>query len=513
MNRLLTAQPGPGRRQLLPDEEEPFQFVEKLAAGVDPRLAGLPWPGIRPKPGEIAIDRHWRICVAAPRSAQVVTSFADLAAVFKNSMKVRLEVVWSSSARPAEDDHLDAGKALPDGPTNQPATAVAEGRDYIHGYDPCGVLRRVYLEDQLKLRGRPLVARRAASAPVPAARVLRTGRHGRSLRPAAVYTDGHLSLISTAARRDLAQLVAGSDHDRRLPTEIPPGQVPEGTTYAPFTSRLHDLVERAERYGLEVVILYAAPYPGNDQEKKVVQEEARRFLSEFPKIRSIVLLDEGMGSMRKGTRAWVDTCTLLMQAFGEVRPDVRVVAWRYSFASSSPDRSAWNKAMQQFCQLDQRLAYTANFDSFWARRRDGQLQRAYDYCLSLKGPSEDYRHAVDYLVREARGQSRPLVHLGQDRDPLQPGGQHPAEILHAAQGRTPGRQRLQAVDRRRSPVVSQGFYPTRDRVFGWMSYTNSAGGRLAAGHGGVSAGQENLARRGATSRGDLAPFYFGLGYR
>ena len=79
MTRLLTPQAGAGRRQLLPGEEEPYAFVDRLAAGEDPRLAGLPWPGQRPAADEIAIGDGWRIQVAAPRSPAVVTAVDDLA--------------------------------------------------------------------------------------------------------------------------------------------------------------------------------------------------------------------------------------------------------------------------------------------------------------------------------------------------------------------------------------------------------------------------------------------------
>ena len=531
MTRLLTAQPGSGRRQLLAGEEAPFQFVEKLAAGADPRRAGLPWPDIRPAPGEIAIGSDWRICVAAPRSPQVVTAVEDLVSFFKESLKTPLQVTWSASARPTSKTiTLTQGAGLPEGPT-EPAgyrfVARSEGI-HIHGYDPCGVLRGVWhLEEQLMLRGGPLVkadARTRQPRYRPRATCAAWGGTGEVCTPAPVYTDGHLSLISHYGYDAIwLNWYAGADRDRRPPTEIAPGQVPEGTTYAPFTPRLHDLVERAERYGLEVVILYAAPYASNDQEKKTVQEEARRFLREFPKIRTIVLLDEGMGARTHGVGAWLDACSLLMQAFGEVRADVRVVAWRYSFKSSSPDPAAWDKAMEQFCRLDKRLGYTANFDSFWAHRRDGQLQAAYDYCLSLKAPSVDYRHAVDYLVREAQRQSQPLrpiwtkieTRFSQEANtqPEIPCMQRWAE-------------RFQAVNDFQPPIEGlianwyhQGFYPTPvTELFGWLSYTNPPPVDdllRAIARRDFGPGQEDLvlgAWRDFSEAIWHFPFYFGLSY-
>ena len=78
MSRLLTTEPGPGRRRLLPDEEEPYAFVEDLVAGVDPRRAGLPWPNAQPDRGDIVVADGWQIRIAAPRSPQVETAVCDL---------------------------------------------------------------------------------------------------------------------------------------------------------------------------------------------------------------------------------------------------------------------------------------------------------------------------------------------------------------------------------------------------------------------------------------------------
>jgi hypothetical protein len=384
-----------------------------------------------------------------------------------------------------------------------------------------------YLEDLLMLRGGPLLKpddRTRVPRYRPRATCAAWGGTGEVCTPAPVYTDGHLSLISHYGYDAIwLNWYAGPDGDRRPPTEIPPGQVPEGTTYAPYASRLRDLVERAERYGLEVVILYAAPYPRDDQEKRTIQEEARRFVGAFPKIRTIVLLDEGMGSRTHGVGAWLDTCSLLMQAFGEVRPDLRVVAWRYSFKSSSPDKAAWDKAMEQFCRLDPRLGYTANFDSFWARRRDGHLQLAYDYCLSLKAPSEDYRHAVDYLARDAQQRGRPLrplwtkieTRFSQEANtqPEIPCMQRWAERFQAINDFQPRIEGLIA------NWYHQGFYPTPvTELFAWLSYTNPPpvdGLLRALARRDFGPGQEDLvlgAWRDFSEAIWSFPFYFGLSY-
>ncbi len=531
MTRLLTREARSDRRQLLSAEEEPFQFVEKLARGDDPRRAGLPWRGLRPAPGEIVIGNDWRISVAAPRSPQVETAVADLAEFFRKSMKLSLPVVWDSSAGPsARTITLTQGGTLPDGPTVPAGYRYVAGAGgvRIHGHDPNGVLRGVWhLEELLMLRGGPILkpdARTRQPLYSPRATCATWGGTGELCGPAPVYTDGHLSLISHYGYDAIwLNWYPGPEHGRKPPTEIAPGQVPEGTTYQPFTPRLRELVDRAERYGLEVVILYAAPHPANDQERETLREEARQFIREFPKIRTIIMLDEGMGSVRKGLQAWTQTCSLLAQTFCEARPDVRVVAWRYTFKTPTPDRVAWDKAMEQYCQLDPRLGYMANFDSFWVPRRDGRLQLAYDYCLSLKAPAEDYRHAVDYLVREGQQKSRPArpiwtkieTRFSQEANtqPEIPCMQRWAE-------------RFEAVNNFRPPVEGmianwyhQGFYPTPvTKLFGWLAYTNPPSVEellRAMARRDFGPGQEDLvvaAWRDFSEAIWQFPFYFGLSY-
>jgi hypothetical protein len=483
MSRLLTTEPGPGRRKLLPDEEEPFQFVERLAAGEDPRHAGLPWTTLAAGPGEIALGPDWRIRVAAPRSPQVVTAVDDLAGFLRRRMKLPLPVAWGAAPPEPRTITLTQGKQMPGGPVVPAGYRYEAGPQgiRIHGYDPCGVLRGVwYLEDLLMLRGGPLLAPDARTREPrywPRATCAAWGGTGEACTPTPVYTDGHLSLVSHYGY-DAIWLNWYPGPDRGPPpTEIPPGRVPRGTGYRPFTSQLRDLVERAERYGLEVVILYAAPHPRDERERQALRDEARQFLRDLPKLRTIVLLDEGMGSMAHGLDAWLNTCSLLTRAFSEVRPGVRVAAWRYSFAARTPDRREWDSIVGRFSAAEPRLGYMADFDTFWARRRDGRLQQAYDYCLSLQFPSDDYRHAVEFLVRDARQKHCPLrpiwakieTRFSQEANtqPEIPCMQRWAE-------------RFQALGAFRPPILGtvanwyhQGFYPTPvTELFGWLSYTN-----------------------------------------
>ena len=132
MTRLLSGQAGAGRRQLLPGEEEPYAFIDRLAAGEDPRLAGLPWPGQKPAADEIALGNGWRIQVAAPRSPVVATAVSDLADLLRRRMRLSIDVVWDTAAQAGPRTlTLDEGPNLPAGPRKAAGyRLVAEGRRF-----------------------------------------------------------------------------------------------------------------------------------------------------------------------------------------------------------------------------------------------------------------------------------------------------------------------------------------------------------------------------------------------
>lgn len=531
MTRLLTTEPGPGRRELLAGEEDPYSFVEALAAGRDPRWVGLPWPGARAEAGEIELTRDWRIQVAAAKSPQVVTAVRDLEEFLRVRLKAPVKVSWNRSAQPQPRTIMLAeGADLPDGPRRPAGYRYEARRDAvtIHGFDARGVLRGVwFIEDLLMLRGGPFLkpdARTREPRYSPRITCSAWGGTGELAASPPVYTDAHLALISHYGYDAIwLNWYSGSDDRKMPPTRIEPGRIPEGTSYRPFTARLRDLTERAERYDLDVVILYAAPHPQNADEQRQLQAEARQLLRDVPKIKTIVMLDEGMGSVKKGMKAWVDTCDLLAKAFYEERPELRLAAWIYTFRSRTPEPAAWQRRTEEFCRLDRRVGYIGNFDGWWARRRDGTLQNVFDYCLSLRAPSDDFRFDADFLVAEAKRDGQPMR-------PIWPKIESRFSQESNIQPEIPSMQRwvkrYQAVNDFQ-PAVSgvfanwyhQGFFPTPvTELFGWLSYTeppDTDGWLRALARREFGPDQEDLvlgAWRDFSEAIWHYPFYFGLSY-
>jgi hypothetical protein len=432
----------------------------------------------------MALGNGWRIQVAAPRSPAVVTAVGDLADLLRRRMRLSIDVVWDAAAQAGPRTiTLGEGPGLPDGPRVAAGYRfVAKGEQIcIHGRDARGVLRGVwYLEDLMLLRGGPMVKRQAITREpryAPRATCAAWGGTGELCTPVPVYTDEHLRLVSRYGY-DAIWIIwwPGPERGRPLPTHIAPGRVPEGLTYQPFTPRLVDLTERASRYGIDVVINAVPPYPADTEQEKVLAGQARQLLRDVPRIKAVICLDEGMGSTRHGMDAWTRTCSLLQAAFAGVRPDFRTVAWRYTFRFRSPEPEKWERSMTQMDRMDERIGYMAPFDGFWMRRRDGTFQDAYDYCLSLKAPAEDFRYAADFLSAAARKSHRPprplWAHI-ETRFSQESNTQPEIPCMQR------WAERFEAVNYFRPPLEGlianwyhQGFYPTPvTELFGWMSYT------------------------------------------
>jgi hypothetical protein len=221
---------------------------------------------------------------------------------------------------------------------------------------------------------------------------------------------------------------------------------------------------------------------------------------------------------------WVDTCNLLARAFYGARQDLQVQAWTYNFFARSDKLSEWDARMKAFCQLDRRVGYMANLDSFWARRRDGFLQQAYDYSISLRAPAEDFRHAAYYLAAESQRDGLPprtLFTKIESRFSQESNTQPEIPCMQR------WIERFQAVnDFNVLPIrgmianwYHQGFYPTPvTELYGWLSYTNPPPAAelledLARRDFGP--GQEELALGAWRDFSEAIwsfPFYFGLSY-
>jgi hypothetical protein len=255
-----------------------------------------------------------------------------------------------------------------------------------------------------------------------------------------------------------------------------------------------------------------------------VREEARRFVRDVPRLKRIVLLDEAMGTSWRSLDAWVDNLKGLVPAFHEGRPDLELIAWVYTFHATAPDAKAVDHLMQRLGSVDRRLSIMYNFDSYWARRRDGTLQPSFDYCLSLEAPSEDYRLLAAWLLAEAQRDGQPPRRLWakiESRFSQESNTQPEIPCLQR------WAERFAAVNDFGPPAICglwaqyfhQGFFPTPvAELFGWLSYTDAPPGDellRALARRDFGPGQEERVLAAWASFSEAIchyPFYYGLTY-
>jgi hypothetical protein len=205
---------------------------------------------------------------------------------------------------------------------------------------------------------------------------------------------------------------------------------------------------------------------------------------------------------------------------------MNVVAWTYTFAArfGPPEQPKWDDYIKRFLRMDRRIGFMANIDSFWARRRGGTLQNAFDYSLSLKAPSDDYAEAALALLAEAKRDGKPPRHLWAKIESRFSQESNTQPEIPCMQRWV---QRYRAVNEFGPPPINgvignwyhQGFFPTPvTELFGWLSYTDGPEpGELlrAIARRDFGPGQEDLVLAAWQDFSEAIwhyPFYYGLSF-
>ncbi|MBM4363488.1 MAG: hypothetical protein FJ104_12475, partial [Deltaproteobacteria bacterium] len=164
----LVGPPGAGVRT--PAVEERFAFVDELNAAVHAPLA----PDERPaEPGEIRLTTSWSIVSGPLRDPLVAAAAADFRDFMERSLGVRVGVRTVGRLAPVErhrraivvSTRADCAAFAAELDRSESFSVDArDDRVVICGYDGRGVLRGLqFLEDELRLRGAPLLRPRAES--------------------------------------------------------------------------------------------------------------------------------------------------------------------------------------------------------------------------------------------------------------------------------------------------------------------------------------------------------------
>jgi hypothetical protein len=385
--------------------EKPYDFREVMVKEFNRSWRVL---GAKAEPNEIEIaTQGWSLIYPADCGPVLKQSVEEFRSHLSTSMQVQLAPAEKSSLRGwmkeqhavivgVRDQMPGCGQTL-QGPKDYQIIVSSE-HIAVCGYDERGAMFGLYnLESQMELRGGPFLQRD-----------LNTVRH--SLYQARMtmsglgwmdWPDWYLRMLPRYGFDAIYASVYANPNGVRAPD-------PYGSTMrAQDPAKMHDLIERAARYGLEVYapIMYRIQGDASDelQLRKLVRDNA----TEFPEIRGYILLIEGFtyGSwpvwsrsrddMHNWIKQWTRGVAIATDEFHKVNPKIEVLPWDYNidFRRQAVDLKTF--VIDQYPSDAIPLVTWENGKSYTMDGEEGYLK---DYSISEVGPSE----VASAQIQEAR---------------------------------------------------------------------------------------------------------------
>ncbi len=182
-----------------------------------------------------------------------------------------------------------------------------------------------------------------------------------------------------------------------------PSNWDNGTIKRQNPARMHDLIRRAARFGIDVYCPIMHHLDGTPENEAALRKLVRDNVTEFPTIRGYVLLIEGFdyGSWpkrlgdnatdedRKKLRDWIDNWTrgvaIATEEMHKINPAIEVLPWDYNieFRASAADVKRY--VIERYPQAVTPLITWENGKSF---QRDGETGFLKDYAINEVGPAE-----------------------------------------------------------------------------------------------------------------------------
>ena len=165
-------------------------------------------------------------------------------------------------------------------------------------------------------------------------------------------------------------------------------------------ARVHDLIRRAARYGLDVYCPIMHHLDGTPENVAVLRKLVRDIVTEFPEIRGYVLLIEGFDyggwAMwdwwewgRKDIRDWVDHWTrgvnIAAEEMHKINPAIEVLAWDYNVDYRPSAVELKRYVIGRYASDVTPFVTWENGKGF---ERDGERGYLKDYSINEVGPAE-----------------------------------------------------------------------------------------------------------------------------
>ena len=173
-------------------------------------------------------------------------------------------------------------------------------------------------------------------------------------------------------------------------------------------ARVHDLINRAKRFGMKVYTPIIYQYMGTPESEAGLRKLVRDIIQEFPDIQGYVLLTEGFWYKKWGglhgapkeyvedwARNWTKAVGIVAQECHRVNPAIEILPWEYNIDFRPQNADTKRYFIQQLPTDSIPMLTWENGKSFEIDGMQGFLR---DYSLSQVGPAE----VTDAQIAEAR---------------------------------------------------------------------------------------------------------------
>lgn len=396
-------------------EESPYDYHMRLSQS--PVHVPRRSPEAVPKAGELVLpEQGWKLVWNQNSSVILTTAVQDFQDYLKTSMGVQVEIMAQDSLENWQNqtnsiivgtcDQMPGWGADLKNPKDYEID-VSPTQVIVCGFDERGTMYGLYnLEARLNLREGPFLPND-----------LSTVRHSlydsRMVMSWMGWMEFPDPLLSHLAH-------AGFDAIYASPMANPNGDRTTAESSTDFYARIlyrirrqdpsqmHDLINRAARYGIKVYTPIIYQYLGTPESEAGLRNLVQGILKEFPDIQGYVLLTEGFWYQRWGgghgaseeyikdwAQNWTHAVGVVAEECHRVNPSIEVLPWEYNIDFRPQNVDIKRYFIQQLPEGTIPLLTWENGKSFEIDGLKGHLR---DYAINQVGPAE----VTQAQIEEAR---------------------------------------------------------------------------------------------------------------
>jgi len=376
--------------------EAPYTFHKELSDWHEPLRRD---PAARPRADELEISRSgWTLVIPSNAAVVLKTAADEFRDYLQRSMQVSVDLRTESSLsgwKTLKNAIVTGARAQMPGC----GTALSGRKDYqiiaspssvaVCGFDERGAMYGLYnLEARMNLREAPFLPAK-----------LDTVRH--SLFRARMtlsglgwmeWPDSYLAMLSRYGFDSIYASVYVNPNG----VNGPPPYWDRMKKQDP--ARVHDLIRRAARYGIDLYCPIVYLYTGQPENEAGLRKLVHDIVTEFPEIRGYVLLTEGFfyknwfgaggqgkTDLRDWLRHWADGVRIVSEETRKVNPEIEVLPWEYNvdFKPSMVELKKYGTA-----QLPVETIPLLTFENGKSMVFDGEHGSLKDYAINVVGPAE-----------------------------------------------------------------------------------------------------------------------------